>query len=611
MKTTHFLLIILFLVFYLPAKAQISVKRLINKYESNTERYKNLETDFSEIKLKISATMSLGEMTDIPVSIWMSEPYMRMEMSFMGAKFLRIANDTLAWSRDPFSTQYEFEKLEKSNATTDADLGFISFGSFDSSLDKGWVGQQVSEVSIDSLDLYALLMTKELNEVDSITYYFDKENFYNVGSDYHGEREFYLNYTVVDGFLLPTRFFSFGQADGNVIMVVDQYEINPAVDDELFEMSEEAKSAYSGYIETIRPKSEKSPLQKYYEEGISFAENGDFTNAVESYSKALKINPNESSVLNRRGLAKMYNNDLYGAISDLDRAKEFADSTLLPTVYNNLGLAKYYLGDNEGAKNDYLKALDADSTNRMYNMNMGLLMIRLQDFESAEAYTTTSIKSDSALANAYYYRAVAKAQMQEYEGAIEDYNKAGELGVDLAEYYNYKGVTFYNLNEFEKAANSFKAAINRDSTNSQYFYNLAQGYEGMEDYQSSIQIYDLLVKRDSTSDNVYYARSDAYWSLAMTKAARRDIEKAIELNPQNALYYDYRAYMKEEAGDYTGAIEDFTTSLNLEQDPNIYFRRGLAKINISNKFDACKDFKKAEELGSEEAKEALTEHCKL
>lgn len=97
----------------------------------------------------------------------------------------------------------------------------------------------------------------------------------------------------------------------------------------------------------------------------------------------------------------------------------------------------------------------------------------------------------------------------------------------------------------------------------------------------------------------------------MTKAARRDIEKAIELSPENALYYDYRAYLREEAGDYTGAIDDFTTSLNLEQDANIYYRRGVAKINISNKFDACKDFKKAEELGSDEAKSALAEYCKL
>lgn len=611
MKTTYLYLLGLIFLFVQPVNAQISPKKLINKYENSTGKYKNQETEFGEIKLKISATMSLGEMADIPVFVWMSDPYMRMEMSFMGAKFYRIANDSIAWSRDPFSTQFEFEDLAESQ-TEDGDLGFISFGSFDSSLDKGWVGQQVTEVTIDSLDLYALLMTKELDQIDSITYYFDKENFYNVGSDYYGEQEFYLNYVEVDGFLLPTVLLSFGQSDGNVSMIVDKYEVNPVFEEDLFALTDDARAAYNEYLASLNSNnSEKSPLQTYYEEGISFAEEGDFAKAVESYTKALKINPNESSVLNRRGLAKMYNNDLYGAISDLGRAKEFADSTLLPTVYNNLGLAKYYLGDYDGAKKDYLEALAADSTNRMYNMNMGLLMIRSQEFEAAKAYTTTSIQSDSTLANAYYYRAVAKAQLLEYESAVADYTKAGELGVDLAEYYNYMGVSLYNLNDFEQAANSFKSAIKRDSTNSQYFYNLAQGYEGLEDYQSSIKIYDLLIERDSTSDNVYYARSDAYWSLAMTTAARRDIEKAIELNPQNALYYDYRAYMKEEAGDYTGAIEDFTTSLNLEQDPNIYLRRGLAKINISNKFDACKDFKKADELGSEEAKEALTEHCKL
>ena len=60
-----------------------------------------------------------------------------------------------------------------------------------------------------------------------------------------------------------------------------------------------------------------------------------------------------------------------------------------------------------------------------------------------------------------------------------------------------------------------------------------------------------------------------------------------------------------------GAIEDFTQSLNLQQDSNIYYRRGLAKINLNNKSEACKDFKKAAELEDENGKEALIEHCNL
>jgi hypothetical protein len=60
-----------------------------------------------------------------------------------------------------------------------------------------------------------------------------------------------------------------------------------------------------------------------------------------------------------------------------------------------------------------------------------------------------------------------------------------------------------------------------------------------------------------------------------------------------------------------GAIEDYTTSIELYPgDPETYYQRGMVKLQAGNKYDACLDLKKAEEMGLAEAKAEIKKNCK-
>jgi hypothetical protein len=77
------------------------------------------------------------------------------------------------------------------------------------------------------------------------------------------------------------------------------------------------------------------------------------------------------------------------------------------------------------------------------------------------------------------------------------------------------------------------------------------------------------------------------------------------------VYFDNRALSKTEKEDYAGAIEDYTTSIELyPSDPETYYQRALVKVTMNNKYDACLDFRKAEELGSAEARAEIKKNCK-
>jgi tetratricopeptide (TPR) repeat protein len=81
------------------------------------------------------------------------------------------------------------------------------------------------------------------------------------------------------------------------------------------------------------------------------------------------------------------------------------------------------------------------------------------------------------------------------------------------------------------------------------------------------------------------------------EGAIKDFTKAIELYPDFPSSYDNRGITKARIGDYEGAIKDFTKAIELKPDyPTVYYGRGLSKAYIGDYEGAINDFTKAIEL---------------
>lgn len=73
--------------------------------------------------------------------------------------------------------------------------------------------------------------------------------------------------------------------------------------------------------------------------------------------------------------------------------------------------------------------------------------------------------------------------------------------------------------------------------------------------------------------------------------------KAIELNPDDAIAYNNRGCAKVDLKDYTGAIEDYNKAIQLNPDKDKAYRnRGDAKYNIQDYTGAIEDYNKAIQL---------------
>ena len=66
---------------------------------------------------------------------------------------------------------------------------------------------------------------------------------------------------------------------------------------------------------------------------------------------------------------------------------------------------------------------------------------------------------------------------------------------------------------------------------------------------------------------------------------------------KDAAFYFNRAYDKNEKGDYSGAISDYTKALEINpQYADAYYGRGIAKYNLKDYYGALSDFTKAIEI---------------
>ncbi|MEY5046698.1 MAG: hypothetical protein RLZZ175_57 [Bacteroidota bacterium] len=90
-----------------------------------------------------------------------------------------------------------------------------------------------------------------------------------------------------------------------------------------------------------------------------------------------------------------------------------------------------------------------------------------------------------------------------------------------------------------------------------------------------------------------------------------DLNIAIGLNPQNPNYYNLRGEVKLESNDILGSIEDFNKAILIDDSFNLaFYNRGLSKIKLNKKDEACIDFQRALELEYKEASKMIEKHCK-
>ena len=115
--------------------------------------------------------------------------------------------------------------------------------------------------------------------------------------------------------------------------------------------------------------------------------------------------------------------------------------------------------------------------------------------------------------------------------------------------------------------------------------------------------------QDTDFYNLYF-EGNALLSKGQNDKAIEKYTQAIKLFPSADYVYFNRANAYFKKKDFANALVDYNKTLKMNTDyAEAYFQRGLTKVSLTDN-TCCDDFKKAEKLKLEGAKEAFKQNCR-
>lgn len=197
----------------------------------------------------------------------------------------------------------------------------------------------------------------------------------------------------------------------------------------------------------------------YFNQGMDAFNAGDYQGAIEAYTQAIRLDPNDAASYNNRGTS--YFNLRQYEQARMDYAAAIAVNPDYALAYYNRGNVNYVLENDEDAVDDLNRAIELDPSNP----------------------------------EAYFVRGLANSALQNNDSALLDYNKALELNYKFPErVYNARAYLYYTARDNVTAAiGDYQSAIKANPDYIYPYWNLGDVYYDTGDLDAALENYRIYV----------------------------------------------------------------------------------------------------------------------
>lgn len=363
------------------------------------------------------------------------------------------------------------------------------------------------------------------------------------------------------------------------------------------------------YIDKELSSNPKSGYAKTWKALIQ-TDNQEYSYALTTIDEAIKYLPkkdNEYLALAYGIKGMIYTNieEYDKAISVYEKAIEKCPNDI--NLYEKRAELYYRLGDYDLSDKDYDKIIKLDEGYITAYMGIGRNKSEQGLYDDAIKTFDYVIKLANDYSSAYSFRAECQIKKHNYNLAIDDIlkalsidgdDKAFYLMVELAQKNNSElltklkikqvkepnepywpyciGVVYENLEKYDQAIIYYSKSleIERDPI----IYNrLSECYYSLGNFTKSFELIDNALETDSLNNNYLFTKSDILYELGKVDRAIKTMDLYITNDPEFYGGYYRRGFYKQNIKDYTGAIEDYTTSIILNPN-NAYSYIGRADM---------------------------------
>lgn len=271
-------------------------------------------------------------------------------------------------------------------------------------------------------------------------------------------------------------------------------------------------------------------VDKYNQEGISYANQKAFDKAIISFKKALKFSNN-------------------------------------PHSYYFLGLASQMSGRAEDAQKYYSSAIKANPNFSMAHNNLGVIYLDKKDFPNAISHLSLSISSDPNNAFAYVNLGNAYKSVGKIDEAKNNWNSAISLNPNIPEPYNNLGLIHHSQGEFDKALEFLKKSIEIDPNYPPPYFHLGVLLAKENQLELAHPYLEQYIRIVRGNAEAWALLGNIYLNLGLYDKALNGFKNALSMNPKYAHAINDLGNLYKQKGELVEALKYYQQALNL--DPSL------------------------------------------
>jgi len=185
---------------------------------------------------------------------------------------------------------------------------------------------------------------------------------------------------------------------------------------------EKKRQGIVAYEKTIKELTEV----EWFEKGLVYALSGDYSNAIDAFTKVIEFNPKDTFAYSNRGLSYSNLGNYRRAIEDYDKAIEL--NPKIASTYHKRGTAYDRLGNYRQSIEDFDRAIKLNPKDATSYNNRGTAYGQLGEYRRAIEDFDRAIKLNPKDAGAYVNRGKAYAALGNNRQALDNVITAARLG---------------------------------------------------------------------------------------------------------------------------------------------------------------------------------------
>jgi tetratricopeptide (TPR) repeat protein len=313
--------------------------------------------------------------------------------------------------------------------------------------------------------------------------------------------------------------------------------------------------------------SDRENIAAWHQLARAYEAKGDFDRAIESYEKAIEIQPEQPFWVYRHiGFALRQQERLEEAIKHYQKAIELQPDDA--GIYSLMGQVQKLVGDLEGAIASYQTAIElrVDAPIQIY-LNLGEVLSQCDRVDEAISTYQKALELEPENAEIPRLLDVATARKEANEG--DRCNRAKRLQQE---------------GKLEEALAEYRAVLEADGSNLVALHQVAKICETQGKWEEAVEEYKKAIEVDAQPPFwVYRHLGFALSQLGKLDEAIAEYERAISLEPKNAETYSLLGQAQSKQGYTSEAISNYQKFIELNANVPVWVYLNLEliyKVNL-------------------------------